>query len=108
MKNRSRSRKTMARKPSHFGSNSQPSPGGSSVASFASIGSIGGSIGKPAAGSFAMLQGDEPASRPRTEGGGDEERQDVSQQHVRKIGDRTPQVDERAGCDAGRDAERGA
>jgi hypothetical protein len=38
----------MARKPSHFGSKSQPSPAGSSVASFASIGSIGGSIGKPA------------------------------------------------------------
>ena len=36
----------MARKPSHFGSNSQPSPSGSSSASLASIGSIGGSIGK--------------------------------------------------------------
>src|SRR5438270_6808045 len=36
----------MARKPSHFGSNNQPSPAGSASASLASIGSIGGSIGK--------------------------------------------------------------
>src|SRR5437667_12391573 len=37
----------MARNPSHFGSKSQPSPSGSSAASFDSIGSIGGSIGNP-------------------------------------------------------------
>ena len=37
-------RKTIARNPSHFGSYRKPSPTGSSVASFASIGSIGGAI----------------------------------------------------------------
>src|SRR5512143_3019691 len=36
------SRNTSARKPSHFGSNSQPSPVGSASAAFASIGSRGG------------------------------------------------------------------
>src|SRR5262245_2688318 len=41
--------KAMARKPSHFGSKSQPFPAGSLSASFASIGSTGGSIGKRAA-----------------------------------------------------------
>ena len=39
------SRKTIARKPSHFGSNSQPSPVGSPSEAFASIGSSGGSKG---------------------------------------------------------------
>src|SRR5262249_44593751 len=38
-------RKTIARKPSHLGSKSHPSPSGNSSASLASIGSIGGSIG---------------------------------------------------------------
>src|SRR5688572_13907156 len=38
-------RNTIARKPSHFGSYMRPSPVGSRSASFASIGSIGGSIG---------------------------------------------------------------
>ena len=41
----SRSRKTSARKPSHLGSKSQPSPSGSASAALASIGSIGGSNG---------------------------------------------------------------
>src|SRR5207253_8648795 len=36
----------MARNPSHFGSNSQPSPSGSAEASLASMGSMGGSMGK--------------------------------------------------------------
>ena len=36
-------RKTMARNPSHFGSYRNPAPAGRSSASFASIGSIGGS-----------------------------------------------------------------
>ena len=39
---RSPSRNTRARKPSHLGSNSQPSPSGMPVDSLASIGSIGG------------------------------------------------------------------
>src|SRR3954464_6763494 len=38
------SRNTMARKPSHFGSKSHPSPGGRASASLASMGSTGGSI----------------------------------------------------------------
>src|SRR5438477_7371747 len=38
------SRNTMARKPSHFGSKSHPSPGGSSSASLASMGATGGWI----------------------------------------------------------------
>src|SRR5262245_58339051 len=38
-------RKTRARKPSHFGSYRKVSPAGSAVESFASIGSIGGSMG---------------------------------------------------------------
>ena len=38
-------RNTIARKPSHLGSYRKPSPAGSSSASFASIGSIGGAIG---------------------------------------------------------------
>ena len=40
------SRNTMARNPSHFGSYRQPSPRGSSVWSFASIGGIGGFTGR--------------------------------------------------------------
>ena len=43
---RSPSRKTMQRNPSHFGSYSQPSPSGMERASLASIGSIGGWIGR--------------------------------------------------------------
>src|SRR5438309_1318083 len=43
------SRNTMARNPSHFGSYSQPSPRGSSVWSFASIGGIGGFTGRATA-----------------------------------------------------------
>src|SRR5215510_12809176 len=43
-------RKTIARKPSHLGSKSQPSPAGSSVASLASMGSTGGSIANAVAG----------------------------------------------------------
>src|SRR6185369_7265535 len=39
------SRNTSARNPSHFGSNSQPSPSGRVSAAFASIGSTGGAIG---------------------------------------------------------------
>src|SRR5881296_3335945 len=56
----------MARKPSHLGSNSQPSPAGRSVASFASIGSIGGSIGKPAAASFLPISGRRASSDRET------------------------------------------
>src|SRR5262245_17236522 len=44
------SRNTSARKPSHLGSKSQPSPAGSSVASLASMGSIGGSMTNPVGG----------------------------------------------------------
>src|SRR4051794_41764641 len=44
-------RNTMARNPSHFGSYRKPSPAGSSVASLASIGSIGGAIANSDAGS---------------------------------------------------------
>src|SRR5512146_2476889 len=39
------SRNTSARKPSHFGANSQPSPSGRASRGLASIGSIGGSNG---------------------------------------------------------------
>src|SRR5690349_21321777 len=42
-------RNTIARKPSHFGSNEKPSPCGNWSTSFASIGSIGGARGKSAA-----------------------------------------------------------
>src|SRR5262245_34109289 len=52
----------MARKPSHFGSKSQPFPEGSSSASFASIGSTGGSIGKRAV-SLGPLASDRPVLR---------------------------------------------
>src|SRR5438477_8099172 len=40
------SRKTSVRKPSHFGSNSQPSPEGNSSAEAESIGASGGSKGR--------------------------------------------------------------
>src|SRR4051812_32930400 len=40
------SRNTMQRKPSHFGSNSQPSPSGMARASLASIGRNGGDRGR--------------------------------------------------------------
>src|SRR5262245_22431149 len=49
-------RNTMARKPSHFGSNRNASPAGSSSAGFASIGSIGGATGDASAsGAGAVL-----------------------------------------------------
>jgi hypothetical protein len=38
-----------------LGSKSQPSPAGSSVATFASIGSMGGSTGNPAAAFFLLI-----------------------------------------------------
>src|SRR6187549_3010648 len=60
------SRNTIARKPSHFGSKSQPSPGGSSVASFASIGSTGGAIGKLASSAEAIsARPPKPSTRAR-------------------------------------------
>src|SRR4051812_27279406 len=46
MNSSSPSRKIKVRNPSHFGSKSQPSPGGSSPTRFASIGSTGGLIGR--------------------------------------------------------------
>ena len=67
-----------ARKPSHFGSKSQPSPAGSSCASFASIGSIGGSMGsrqpaaarraamRPSADGPARVEAEAPARRGRS------------------------------------------
>src|SRR6476646_3917655 len=48
-------RNTMARNPSHFGSY-RKSPGGTSATSLASIGSTGGSMGKPVTAIAAMLQ----------------------------------------------------
>ena len=46
MSSSSPSRKTSARKPSHLGSYSQPSPSGRSAAALASMGSTGGSTGR--------------------------------------------------------------
>src|SRR6266702_6529045 len=46
MKISSSSQKTSARKPSHFGSNTQSSPGGSSSTRLASIGRSGGFTGR--------------------------------------------------------------
>src|SRR5215510_3703185 len=47
MKTSESPRKTIARKPSHFGSYRNRPPSGSSSESLASIGSIGGAIGNP-------------------------------------------------------------
>src|SRR5439155_2428932 len=48
----SRSRKTSVRNPSHFGSNSQPSPDGNSSAAADNIGSSGGEKGRRKAPKF--------------------------------------------------------
>src|SRR5580700_8560184 len=65
-------RKTIARKPSHFGSYSRPPPAGSSSASLASIGSIGGVIANGDVGmdvawksSRALILPDEAAQVPQ-------------------------------------------
>ena len=55
MKSSASPRNTIARKPSHFGSNRYAPSGGSSSASLASIGSIGGAIGNsPSLGRVAI------------------------------------------------------
>src|SRR5437868_14535649 len=52
----SRSRKTRVRNPSHFGSNSQPSPEGNSSAAADNIGSSGGSKGRRTRLLYAVAQ----------------------------------------------------
>src|SRR3954470_1709879 len=75
-------RKTIARNPSHLGSNRNPAPAGTSSASLASIGSTGGAIIERTTAQFATLEkplvqvlekipGDQPVNmdgRPRTFG----------------------------------------